>query len=573
MILKRFFGRLDDPSPLLKQTPTTLLFLLAFLITAIRPEDFVKQLSAVLVSFVLVVFATIVAIVLTPLRSLWHLAVIVPVIDFFAIGILRFGTGVSDSAFAAIIILPMVWVAAEAGRRYIAYAALGTAVAMLLPLALDQSLLGRSDILVRATVSVIVFAVAGSVVNELARFSRVRLRAALDDVQRRKQMLEEAHQRASELTESEHRLHEMERMFRGLWGAVTEQAVIGTDTTGLIDAWNPGATKLIGLTAEQTENKRYVHEFHLPDELDDRSRDLNYPAGETVLNPGFSALVEPSRLGKADVREWTYVRADGSHVPVQLAVTPRLDDSDNTVGYLFVASDVTQAKELSRLKDEFVGLISHELRTPLSSILGYLELLRDEDDDKLSESQLHYLSVAERNANRLLRLVGDLLFTAQVDSGTFRIESQSQKLESIVALSIETAKPVAANAGVTINAELDGTVVVSGDAMRLGQACDNLISNAVKFTPKGGTVTVRLGALNGTATVEVSDTGMGIAAAEIEHLFSRFFRASTATKNAVPGVGLGLVITKAIVIAHGGTLDVTSEVGIGTNFTMALPLA
>ena len=553
--------------------PTTLLFAVALLVAAIRPEDFVKQFSAVVVSAILVVFATVIALVLTPLRPLWHVAILVPAIDFFAIGLLRFGTGVGDSAFAAIIILPMVWVASEAGRQYIGYSALGTAVAMLLPLVLIGPPTDQGGLVIRALVSTLVFAIAASVVNELARHSRLRLNAALHDAQRRKQMLAGAQKQAAELVESEHRLHEAQRMFRGLWDAVTEQAVIGTDTTGLIDAWNPGAVKLMGLSRDQTENKRYVSEFHLQQELDERSRDLNYPAGETVLNPGFSALVEPSRLGNADVREWTYVRADGSQVPVQIAVTPRLDEADGTIGYLFVASDMTKAKELSRLQDEFVGLISHELRTPLSSILGYLELLRDEDEVALSESQLHYLSVAERNANRLLRLVGDLLFTAQVDSGTFRIETQVQQLESIVELSIETAKPGAARAGVSVTAELDAGLVVSGDAMRLGQACDNLISNAVKFTPAGGTVTVRLSSSGGTATIEVRDTGLGIAAADLDQLFSRFFRASTATKNAVPGVGLGLVITKAIVIAHGGTLDVASEVGVGTVFTMELPLA
>ncbi|MEO7148239.1 MAG: regulator, partial [Terrimesophilobacter sp.] len=192
MSLTRLFGRLDDPSPLLKQTPTTLLFLVALLITLFRPDDFVRQLPAVVVSVVLVVFATILALVLTPLRSLRHLALLVPAIDFFAIGLLRFGTGVTDSAFAAIIILPMVWVASEMGRRYIGYAALGTAIAMLLPLVLDSSLLSQSDLLVRAAVSTLVFAVAGSVVNELARHSRLRLRSALDDAQRRKRMLEDA---------------------------------------------------------------------------------------------------------------------------------------------------------------------------------------------------------------------------------------------------------------------------------------------------------------------------------------------------------------------------------------------
>ena len=117
------------------------------------------------------------------------------------------------------------------------------------------------------------------------------------------------------------------------------------------------------------------------------------------------------------------------------------------------------------------------------------------------------------------------------------------------------------------------SAIIRGDAVRLGQACDNLISNALKFTPRGGTVTVTVAASPSEATVSFQDTGMGIPAAELDKLFSRFFRASTATRNAVPGVGLGLVITKAIVTAHGGELGVTSEEGAGTSFTMTLPRA
>ncbi len=573
MKLKKLFGTLDQPSPLLKQTPISAMFLGALLIMAFRPDYFMAHSSAVGVAYVLIAVATLVALALSPLESMARFAIVVPAIDLVAIGVLRFGAGVGETAFSALIILPMLWLAAEPGRRHIAYSALGTTVAVLLPLALDPSLMDQDVVLVRAGVSILVFVLAGGAINVLSQRSKLRLRTALEDARRYEALLKETQQKTAELAESEHRLHEAERMFRGLWSAVTEQAVIGTDTTGLIDAWNPGAVKLIGLSREQAEHIRYIHEFHLPEELNDRSRDLNYPAGETVLNPGFSALVEESRLGNADVREWTYVRADGSTVPVQLAITPRLDEHDNTVGYLFVANDVTRAKELSRLQDEFVGLISHELRTPLSSILGYLELLRDEESATLSESQLHYLSVAERNANRLLRLVGDLLFTAQVDSGTFRIEQRTQELGEIVAHSVETSKPTAAAAGVTISTEVDPGVMVNGDALRIGQACDNLISNAIKFTPKGGTVTVRLCVRDGVACINVRDTGMGIAEADIERLFSRFFRASSAMQNAVPGVGLGLVITKAIVIAHGGTLNVESELGVGTNFTMTLPLA
>jgi signal transduction histidine kinase len=231
-----------------------------------------------------------------------------------------------------------------------------------------------------------------------------------------------------------------------------------------------------------------------------------------------------------------------------------------------------ELKEVSRLKDEFVSLISHELRTPLSSILGYLELLRDESDVPLSDEQLGYLNVAERNANRLLRLVGDLLFTAQVEAGKFQLDEQRQPLGAILAGCVESGRPVATSAGITLVLDVEDDCEVSVDAVRLGQACDNLISNAIKFTPSGGTVTVGLTGNEMAAVITVTDTGMGIAADELDKLFSRFFRATTATRNAVPGVGLGLVITRAIARAHGGDMGVTSEEGIGTTFSMTLPM-
>ena len=223
--------------------------------------------------------------------------------------------------------------------------------------------------------------------------------------------------------------------------------------------------------------------------------------------------------------------------------------------------------------NDFVALISHELRTPLSSIIGYLELVRDDDDGELSTSQLQYLAVAERNAHRLLRLVGDLLFTAQVESGAFQLEQVPVQLQPILAASLESISPIASTAGVILRADFPQSATVNGDPVRLAQAVDNLMSNAVKFTPRGGIVTLSLATTDDSGVISVGDTGMGIAAAELDKLFSRFFRASTALNNAVPGVGLGLTITKAIVTAHHGVMGVHSTEGKGTTFSMTLPLA
>ncbi|HEX4058904.1 MAG TPA: ATP-binding protein [Galbitalea sp.] len=578
--MKKLYARLaafisvDHPSPGLKQLPLAVAFAISIVLVLAVPGIQVTSVPLSSVGIALLVVATVLAAIFTMLPKLDKWAIIIPLIDFVAIGAFRAGTGGILSLFAALLILPVVWISAEKGRGYILIAAAGTCAVLMSPYIFGVAKFESGSDYVRAFFSPLVYLFAAAIINELARQSRSQLRSIREFADEKERMLQRTFEYASQLEESEAKYRDAERMFRGLWEAVTEQSVIGTDVTGLIDAWNPGATKLLGIDWSKTQGQRFVFDFHLKQELDDRAKELNYPPGATVLNPGFSALVEAARLGEAESREWTYVREDGTPVPVSLSVTKRVDDAGETVGYLFVAADVTQAREVSRLKDEFVGLISHELRTPLSSILGYLELMRDDDEHPLSDEQEQYLGVAERNAHRLLRLVGDLLFTAQVESGKFPLDLKDVELEQIVTAAVESARPAADAAGIAITEEVDdSSLVTHGDPVRLGQVCDNLISNAIKFTPKGGTVTVSLSRSETSALITVRDTGMGIAESELDQLFSRFFRATTATRNAVPGVGLGLTITKAIVTAHHGEMAVTSDEGVGTEFSVTIPLA
>jgi signal transduction histidine kinase len=563
----------DAPSPLLKQAPMTVLFLAAAISANYVTGLYISSQNEVIIGVVAVIAATAFAAIISPRESLWKWGLVIPAIDFIAIGLLCDGMGATSTVFASLIALPTVWFAAEEGRRFVLFAAIGIAVTVYMPFFLGMTIDENIDAVIRGGFKVLAYGVAAAIINEISHTARHRLDNVRRLVEQGRVMLAESVQHAVELKQTEMRLRAAERKFREIWVAVTEQAVIGTDITGLVDLFNPGAEKMLGFAAKDVEGVRHIDQFHLEDELMGLAKELSYPAGATVLNPGFSALVESARLGVAEVREWSYLLSDGTTIPIELSVTPRLDRSGEIVGYLFVAYDQTKAREVARLKDEFVGLISHELRTPLSSILGYLELLRDDEDAPLSESQLRYLGVAERNAHRLLRLVGDLLFTAQVESGKFNLDQKEQDLVPIILASVESARPVATAAGITLHTELVEGLIVNGDSVRIGQACDNLISNAIKFTPSGGSVTLGLSEAGPNVVITVKDTGMGIAASELDKLFSRFFRASTATRNAVPGVGLGLVITRAIIRAHGGDMGVTSEEGHFTCFSITLPLA
>jgi signal transduction histidine kinase len=229
-------------------------------------------------------------------------------------------------------------------------------------------------------------------------------------------------------------------------------------------------------------------------------------------------------------------------------------------------------RELDRLKDEFISLVSHELRTPLTSIRGYLELLRE--DGKLDDDQLRYIGIVDRNSERLLELVSDLLFLAQVDAGKLNFELRPVDLEALVADCVEASLPAAAAKEIELTASTQELPVqLQGDPARLAQVLDNLVSNALKFTPSGGRVEVSLAAADGVAIVEVSDTGVGLAQDEQSQLFERFFRSSRASENAIPGTGLGLAIAKTIVERHGGRIRLESTVDVGTTVRVELPLS
>lgn len=227
-----------------------------------------------------------------------------------------------------------------------------------------------------------------------------------------------------------------------------------------------------------------------------------------------------------------------------------------------------ELREQNRLKDELISVVSHDLRTPLTSIMGYLELALAPDTDTADARQ--FLEVVQRNTGRLHRLVEDLLFVSRVQSGKDSLDVGVVDIGEIAGHTVAAALPAAEAAEVGLVSDIRCRERTLGDEHRIAEALENLLSNALKFTPPGGQVTVWVGRVGDAIVTRVSDTGIGISEDDRRYLFDRFFRAPGT--DGVPGAGLGLSIVKAIVDAHGGDVSAQSRVGSGTTFEVRLPL-
>jgi signal transduction histidine kinase len=229
---------------------------------------------------------------------------------------------------------------------------------------------------------------------------------------------------------------------------------------------------------------------------------------------------------------------------------------------------VARLRDLDTLKDDFVAVVSHELRTPLTSIQGYTEVLMQDVTDA---EQRGFLQVIDRNTKRLLDIVNELLMIAELEDGEIAVDLHEHRASELLEETRARSQPSAEAKRITLVFESEPDAVLVADRTRLGQVIDNLVSNALKFTPDGGSVGVTHCTEGEAAVIAVTDTGIGIPADEQAQLFTRFFRTSNARAAHIPGTGLGLAICRAIVQSHGGTLTFDSIEGAGTTFTVRLP--
>lgn len=236
------------------------------------------------------------------------------------------------------------------------------------------------------------------------------------------------------------------------------------------------------------------------------------------------------------------------------------------------AATVQRLESLDRQKTDFIATVSHELRTPLTSIAGYLEMLQDGDYGPLDAPQAKAITVAQRNTARLRCMIEELLILSRMEAGEVEMHVREVHWGQLAEVVVENLRPQADEGGVRLTLERRGLGTIAGDPDQLERALTNVIGNAVKFTPAGGAVTVRITEDAEHQVVEVADTGVGIPAEDLANVGRRFFRAGNVTDQSIPGTGLGLSIVTSIMASHGGSCQVDSQVGEGTTVRLVAPL-
>jgi two-component system phosphate regulon sensor histidine kinase PhoR len=314
--------------------------------------------------------------------------------------------------------------------------------------------------------------------------------------------------------------------------------------------------------------QRANHKLATPKDIDDpnESQLLVFAADRTTPVPENERPVRRAISGETFTDYLVWLGSGKEQRAITTTARAMKDQDGQFAGSVIVFSDVTDLVNALTAKDDFVSNVSHEFRTPLTSILGYVEILQDDEPE---EHQKHPLQIIRRNSERLLTLVSDLL---AIRHGQLIVTPQAVDVAELVRASVSAALPKAAASRIALQAATPERLDAHVDAARISQVLDNLVSNAIKYSPDGGNVLVALEQQDSQLACRVSDTGMGMSSEDQVDVFTKFFRTSSVRRTTIPGVGLGLPISKAIVEAHGGTIEVQSSLGEGTTFTFRVPV-
>lgn len=329
------------------------------------------------------------------------------------------------------------------------------------------------------------------------------------------------------------------------------EGVVAVDREERVVQMNDIAGRFLGTTPAEATGRRIWEVTRLED------------IGETVA----AVLADASEQSR-EIR----VTRDRQERDLAIHASPLKSDSEGTFGAVLVLHDVTELRRLETVRRDFVANVSHELKTPLTAIRGFVETLLD-DEEMDPATRRRFLERSRDQAMRLGTLVSDLLVLSRVESESDALERKPIDLRNPVRDGIRRLTPDASGRRLEFRAEVpDQPVPVLGDTESLRQVADNLLDNAIKYTPDGGAVAIRLRTESGFAVLEVEDTGIGIETKDLGRIFERFYRVDKARSRELGGTGLGLSIVKHIVEAHAGRVTVASRPGRGTTFRVEIPL-
>jgi len=275
-----------------------------------------------------------------------------------------------------------------------------------------------------------------------------------------------------------------------------------------------------------------------------------------------------------DSDEYKEIEFDDPKRVVKARVSPVIDEEGDYIGRVLAMHDITHEREIDQMKNEFVSTVSHELRTPLTSIKGYVDLILDGDAGEVNEIQEEFLGIVKENSDRLVEMINDMLDISRIESGRIRLKIEPVSIADSIAGAVDTFRAVLNQTGRDIKVRVrDNVPLVAVDRDRVGQVLINLISNALKYSPDAGNVTITAKPVDGFVQVSIADKGMGISREDQKKLFTKFYRVDSAMTREIGGTGLGLSITRSIIELLGGRVSVRSKVGEGSTFSFAVPIA
>jgi PAS domain S-box-containing protein len=329
------------------------------------------------------------------------------------------------------------------------------------------------------------------------------------------------------------------RVLRGL-----PFAALLFDRAGRVTYLNAAAESLFGTTATRSQGRVLI---------------------EVVPSVEFERQVKEALAGGSSTRDVRMIERDRERI---LGITVEPIEGE---GVMAIAVDRTELVSLERIRRDFVSNVSHELRTPLAAIKLMIETVIEAQDE--AEARAQFMPLVAAEVDRIVKLVEDLLAVARSESGRLIMRKERFDLTDVAAMVVDTFSQRAATLDIDLDLEAPEPVEVEADRDRLTQVAVNLVDNALRHTPAGGSVTVEIGADAQWALLRVRDTGAGIAHADLAHIFDRFYVADRSRSRGQSGTGLGLSIARNLVEAHGGTLTVESILGRGATFTCRIPRA